>query len=209
MATKKRILELFILFVSMPALLLVPIHPGIKAGIILVAVGYAIYITTRKKLVKKHVLFSMPKTKHWRIQALRTALLIGISIPFMYFFHPEDLFIVARKNVGMLIGISFFYSVFSVFPQEFLYRTFFYTRYADLFANKVGLIIVNAVLFSFAHIVFLNPLVLAITFVGGIIFSLTYLKTKSVLITSIEHAIYGSWIFAVGMGEMLAFPMPS
>jgi hypothetical protein len=25
-------------------------------------------------------------------------------------------------------------------------------------------------------------------------------------LVSIEHAIYGNWLFTVGMGEMLAFP---
>ncbi|MFT7591182.1 MAG: membrane protease YdiL (CAAX protease family), partial [bacterium] len=182
---------------------------GIKAGIILLATGYAIYVTVTNKLANKHALFSFPKTNHWKTVALRFLLLVCISLPFMFFFHPDDLFIVARKNLGMLIGISFFYSVFSVFPQEFLYRTFFYTRYADLFPNRFVLIFANAFIFSLAHIVFLNGLVLAITFVGGIIFSLTYFKTKSVLITSVEHSIYGCWIFAVGMGEMLAFPMPT
>jgi hypothetical protein len=28
------------------------------------------------------------------------------------------------------------------------------------------------------------------------------------MLTSIEHAIYGNWLFTIGMGEMLAFPMP-
>jgi len=45
-----------------------------------------------------------------------------------------------------------------------------------------------------------------LTFVGGILFALTFQKTKSTLLVSIEHAIYGCWLFTVGMGEMLGFP---
>ena len=132
-----------------------------------------------------------------------------VTIVFMFHYHPDKLFIVAKKNIGLLVGISIFYSVFSVYPQEFLYRSFFYKRYHELFNQKWILLITNALLFSFAHIVFLNALVLAITFIGGVVFSLTYQKTGSVMQTSVEHAIYGCWIFAVGMGEMLAFPMPT
>lgn len=45
-----------------------------------------------------------------------------------------------------------------------------------------------------------------LTFIGGLLFALTFKKTKSTLLVSIEHAIYGSWLFTVGMGEMLGFP---
>jgi hypothetical protein len=45
-----------------------------------------------------------------------------------------------------------------------------------------------------------------LTFIGGILFAFTFKKTKSTLLVSIEHAIYGCWLFTVGMGEMLGFP---
>jgi hypothetical protein len=53
---------------------------------------------------------------------------------------------------------------------------------------------------------FKNTLVLFLTFLGGVLFALTYNKTRSTLLVSIEHAIYGSWLFTVGMGNMLGFP---
>ena len=68
------------------------------------------------------------------------------------------------------------------------------------------LILVNAVLFSLAHLFFRNALVMILTFLGGIVFALTYHKTKSTLLVAIEHAIYGCWLYTVGMGEMLGFP---
>ena len=67
-------------------------------------------------------------------------------------------------------------------------------------------IFLNATLFSLAHIFFRNTLVLILTFLGGLLFAFTYHKSKSTLLVSIEHAIYGNWLFTVGMGEMLAFP---
>lgn len=126
----------------------------------------------------------------------------------MYLSEGEKLFIVVRKNPAMWLGVTIFYSISSVYPQEFLYRSFFFSRYGLLFKKPYLLIAVNALVFSFAHIGFKNILVLALTLIGGLIFAITYSKTRSLLVTSIEHALYGSWLFTVGMGEMLAFPMP-
>lgn len=70
-------------------------------------------------------------------------------------------------------------------------------------------LLINILVFPIAHLFFNNLMVLLVTLIGGILFTLTYHKTKSVLFTSIEHALYGNWLFTIGMGEMLAFPMPS
>ena len=75
-----------------------------------------------------------------------------------------------------------------------------------LFKNTKVLIFANAVFFAAAHLLFKNNLVLALTFLGGLIFAFSYYKTQSTLLVSIEHAIYGSWLFTVGMGSMLGFP---
>nr|WP_284041157.1 CPBP family intramembrane glutamic endopeptidase [Jejuia spongiicola] len=100
----------------------------------------------------------------------------------------------------------FFYSFFSVYPQELIYRTFYFKRYHDIFKNKYLFIFINAIVFSLGHIFFKNSLVLALTFLGGLLFAFTFYKTKSTLMVSIEHAIYGCWLFTVGMGSMLGFP---
>ena len=91
-------------------------------------------------------------------------------------------------------------------PQEIIYRTFFFERYASLVDNKWLFIFINAILFSLAHLFLKSPLVQIITFIGGLLFAFTYLKTRSTILVSIEHALYGCWLFTVGMGEMLAFP---
>jgi membrane protease YdiL (CAAX protease family) len=99
------------------------------------------------------------------------------------------------------------YSLFSVYPQELIYRTFFFRRYQTLFKTKYALIFSNALLFALAHLFFESVLVLVLTFIGGLLFAVTYLKTKSIVLVCIEHAIYGSWLFTVGMGQMLGFPV--
>lgn len=150
----------------------------------------------------------MPSKSYWKFIVLQFIVLIVSTILLMYFFNGEKLFLVVKRNIVFWLALSLFYSVISVYPQEFLYRTFFFMRNGLLFKKLSVLIAVNAIFFSFAHVAFKNPLVLLITLLGGVIFAITYFKTKSLLFTTIEHALYGSWLFIVGMGEMLAFPMP-
>jgi hypothetical protein len=54
---------------------------------------------------------------------------------------------------------------------------------------------------SFAHLYFLGGVVIVFTLIGGLIFSLTYLKTQSLLVITIEHTMYGSVILASALGE--------
>lgn len=203
------IIELILLFVFMPFMLLIPVLIPIKVGVVLLGVIYIVTVTIRKRLVSKKSLYLWPKKPYWKYVFLRFLILITISTALMYFFNSEKLFIVLKTNIWFWLMLSAFYSIFSVYPQEFLYRSFFFARYSNLVKNPAWFIVINAVVFSLAHVGFKNLLVLALTFIGGVVFAITYSKTKSLLFTSIEHAIYGGWLFTVGAGEMLAFPMPS
>jgi membrane protease YdiL (CAAX protease family) len=65
---------------------------------------------------------------------------------------------------------------------------------------------VNGCVFSFAHLFLNNALVFTLTFVGSLLFALTFKKSQSLMLVSIEHSVYGAWLFTLGLGEMLAFP---
>ncbi len=203
------ITELVSLFIITPIILALNIPPVFKVIPVLIGVIYCITLVIKQQLVTLKSLYSINFKRSWRPIAIQLILFAIGSTILMYFFNNENLFIVLRKNWIMWITITLFYSIFSVYPQEFLYRTFFFKRYSFLFKNTAVLIIINALLFSMAHLAFYNLLVLALTFTGGLLFAFTYHKSKSLMLTSIEHALYGSWLFTLGMGEMLAFPMPS
>ncbi|MDT8429601.1 MAG: CPBP family intramembrane glutamic endopeptidase [Pseudomonadales bacterium] len=200
--------ELVLLFIGIPLSLLLPIAGWIKLLLGLAGVSYCILVGIRQSFFNRRSLFARPVPGSWQPLVFLFFMLALALTGLMYWLDSEKLFIVVRNNVWLWLGISIFYSVFSVFPQELVYRHFFFNRYAGLFGNPRILLLANAAIFAFAHIIFLNALVLALTFVGGILFGLTYQKSRSLLLTSFEHALYGVWIFTLGMGEMLAFPMP-
>ncbi len=200
--------ELALLFVLIPCVLYFDIPGFIKGGFVLVGIAYVIRTVIKNQLITRKSLYTLPLKSYWKAIVFRFMLLIIFSTILMYFSDKEKLFFVVKTNAAMWLMVSIFYSVVSVYPQELLYRSFFFSRYSPLLKNPFLLVAVNSLAFSFAHIVFKNLFVLLITLIGGVIFAITFFRTRSLLLTSIEHALYGSWLFTVGMGEMLAFPMP-
>ncbi|MEJ6792963.1 MAG: CPBP family intramembrane metalloprotease [Lacinutrix sp.] len=205
-SARYKLIELFIIFFVIPVSFDVNFPAWIKLIIGVLGYFYIIYVLLKVEKNK----FKIAKNFNWKLFFKQTLIkLIGIAILtsiYVYFTSPSDLFIVLKNKPLLWVFILFFYSVFSVYPQELIYRTFYFQRYESLFQNKKRFIFINAIVFSLAHLLFKNSLVIILTFFCGLLFALTYKKTKSTLLVSIEHAIYGCWLFTVGMGEILGFP---
>ncbi len=199
-------LELFILFILLPISLVFSFPVWIKAGLILMSFIYIIVVMLRIEKFSFKIKRSLDWNQFWKRISFTFIGIAIITTLFVYFMDSDKLFCVPINNPKLWIGILFVYTFLSVWPQEFIYRTFFFSRYESIFKNKKLLIFINAILFCLAHLFFKNTLVIVLTFIGGLLFGLTYLKTKSTLLVSIEHALYGNWLFTVGMGQMLAFP---
>ncbi|MFC7358469.1 CPBP family intramembrane glutamic endopeptidase [Jejudonia soesokkakensis] len=200
------LLEFFIFFILLPVSLAIDFLIWIKVGYILAAFIY-ILVTLKKS---EAISFQIKKNLNWktfwrRIAGTFLLVLIATTI-YVYVVAPENLFFVPLNNPLLFVVILCVYVVFSVWPQEIIYRTFFFERYEYVFQNKPLLVFINAIVFSLAHLFFKNTLVLVLTFIGGLMFGFTYLKYRSTTAVTIEHALYGNWLFTVGMGQMLAFP---
>lgn len=201
-----RIIEFFVLFFVLPVSLAFAFDFKIKGIAILSAFIYLLVIL----FVKTGTRFKIQKGIDWKGFGQRIfiqfVIVAAVTTLYVWLVKPNALFCVPRSNLPLFGIILLVYTFLSVWPQEAIYRTFYFERYSDLFPSKKLLIFVNAIVFSLAHIFFKNTLVLVLTFIGGLLFAYTYVKTKSTTLVSIEHALYGNWLFTVGMGEMLAFP---
>lgn len=198
--------ELCVLFILSPTLLVLPIALNIKLGGVLMALVYVGFTSKKMGLFTKQHLIGDNWRNISRFMAGRFILFALVSTALVWWYLPAELFSVPLGNPLLWVGVSIFYSVVSVYPQEFLYRLFFFKRYQHLIANSTVLIVANAAFFSFAHLFFENSFVFILTFVGGILFALTYRKKQSLMLASIEHSVYGVWLFTLGLGKMLAFP---
>lgn len=98
--------------------------------------------------------------------------------------------------------VMVFYPLISVTTQEIMYRVFFFHRYGPLFGgDRQAMIVLNAVLFAFGHIIFNSAPSLVISFFGGLLFAWRYNHTRSYWAVVLEHALYGDLIFTLGLGR--------
>lgn len=205
-SSKYKLSELFILFVLFPVAIAIDFPIWIKFIIGFLGFLYVVYVLLR---VEKNS-FKLSSTINWmgfcKATLLKFLFIAFITFLYVWFTDKSQLFIVVRTKLLLWIVILFVYSFLSVYPQELLYRTFFFQRYRSLLSNEKLFIFMNAIFFSLGHLFFKNTLVIVLTFLGGLLFAFTFNKTKSTLLVSIEHAIYGCWLFSVGMGSMLGFP---
>jgi membrane protease YdiL (CAAX protease family) len=136
----------------------------------------------------------------WRAIALRS-LVIGPGLfAGIYFFKPEWLFYLPRNLPHIYIIVLFAYPFLSALPQEFLYRSFLHRRYECLLGRGWLLYLTSAVLFAFLHVIFDNWVAPLLTLGGGLLFAHTYESTRSLAAATLEHAIYGTFIFTFGYG---------
>ena len=200
-------LEFFIIFILIPTSFALSFSPWVKLSVGLFGFIYVIYVLLKVEHQKFKISKNLDWNLFWKSTFLKLILIAIITTLFVWITDSASLYSVMLNKPIKWLVLLFVYSFFSVYPQELVYRTFFFKRYDGLFKNEALFIFVNAILFSLAHLFFGSTLVLILTFLGGFLFAYTYKKTQSTLLVSIEHALYGCWLFTVGMGEMLGFPI--
>ena len=55
--------------------------------------------------------------------------------------------------------------------------------------------------FSFAHIIYFSWISIILTLLAGLYFAYEYIRTRSVLFTSVLHGILGDVVFTIGLGH--------
>ena len=201
-----KLFELFILFLIVPISFVIDYPIWIKALIGVSGFVYIIFVLLKIEKYQCKLTWYLPWQDFWKQIFIPFMVTVAVTICYVWLTDKQQLFSVLLNNPKLWLFILFFYSLLSVYPQELLYRTFFFKRYQQLFKREWVFIVFNAALFSLAHIFFENILVIILTFIGGLLFALTYKKTRSTLLVSVEHSLYGCWLFTVGMGNMLGFP---
>jgi membrane protease YdiL (CAAX protease family) len=135
----------------------------------------------------------------WQRLIGRFIIFSALIFLFVLYFMPERLFSFVHTRPKLWIAVMILYPIISVYPQELIYRSFFFHRYRDLMPLP-ALIIVNILCFSLMHSIFHNWVAVIFTLIGGALFVSTYLRSQSLITVTVEHALYGNWIFTVGAG---------
>jgi len=121
-------------------------------------------------------------------------------VAFIYAVDPDRIFGIVRDRPQIIPFLLVIYPVLSALPQEFIFCSFFFERYQKFFPRTITMILASALVFAFAHVLYINWIAPLLSFIAGIIFATTYAKTKSLALVTIEHGLYGNALFLVGLG---------
>lgn len=200
--SKTRLISEFIfLYLVLPLVVMLKLLP-VPLLVILLIMGITVHLFLYyDPSFSKNNLYNWKSGKKeiWKIILLFIPL-AALMVILIWQINETKLFYLPATNPLFLLMISIFYPVFSVVPQGLAYRALFFHRYGSLFPSNTLRIVISAILFSFGHILYKNALVLLIAFLAGLIFAYRYYKTKSLLISILEHSLYGVWLFTCGLG---------
>ncbi len=131
------------------------------------------------------------------------ATIIAVGV---YLYRPQAFLAFPRQQFGFWLALMILYPLLSVIPQELIYRAMFFHRLHRLSpALAVGwLIVLNGLIFSFSHLLFRNQYAVLLTIPGGMLFAGTFRRTRSLLCCCVEHALWGDFLFTIGLGAYFA-----
>ena len=99
-----------------------------------------------------------------------------------------------------------FYLLFSVIPQEIIFRFLFLYKYKDYF-NKFEILLLNSLVFSFCHLIYFDIYILLFSFFGNLLFTFNYMKNKSLLVVIVEHFLLGQTLIILGFFDNFNFSL--
>jgi len=187
--------EYVLIYGGAPLLLLEFRLRGVMIGMLWGGALLAWFVTRGVQPAPHHV------GQELRALFLRFLVLAPPIVVFAWWFWPESFLSLPRTHIRLWLLIMVLYPLLSVWPQEMLYRALLYVRYEPLFGRGVGFIAASAGAFGFAHVIFLNPIAVIMTAIGGFLFARDYARHRSLRLSCLEHSLYGCLIFTVGLGR--------
>lgn len=113
--------------------------------------------------------------------------------------NPDYILNLTGPRLRFLFLIWLLYPILSALPQELIFRPLFFHRFGSLFPDERTGLVVNAAIFSFAHLMYWSLVVAILTFLGGLVFALAY-RRDGFPSAWLLHGLAGNALFAVGMG---------
>ncbi|MDZ7816483.1 MAG: type II CAAX endopeptidase family protein [Planctomycetota bacterium] len=195
--------ELLAVFVALPTVLIFLRHyinRAIIPAMIILSIACIIYLV-RDKGFDNSMLWAASRFKTvWKAIVMRLvvgSLLLGVLF---WLSEPERFLAFPKGAPGMYIIVLVLYPVLSAFPQEVIFRSFFFRRYERIIPDRRVMAVASALAFAYAHAFLFNWIAPSLAFVGGLIFSYTYMRSRSLFAVTVEHALWGDVLFTIGIG---------
>ena len=195
-------LEFLVLFVALPLALFLHLDAVLPPlALLWIAAAAGLVVLLRDPTFDRHRLWNAAPLRRQipQVLALFAAGVVVLTV-LVYQYEPALFLGLPRHHPAAWLLLMVLYPVSSVYPQSLVYRAFLFHRYRSLLESPRLMILVSALAFSFAHIVFHNWIAVALTIPGGILFARRYADTRSLAVSGLEHALYGCLLFTLGLG---------
>jgi len=111
-------------------------------------------------------------------------------------------FALPRERPRVWLVVLLLYPLLSALPQELLYRALFFRRYGDLFPTPALAMAACALAFGWAHLMVHSAAAMLLACGAGLLLSITWQRSRSLLLVTLEHTLYGAFVFSAGIGGM-------
>lgn len=192
--------EFLVLFFLMPLLFFIDVFPFPKIPVIIAAALYALSCLSTDPTFDRRRMLSVQNLRTRMAGILFRLFLVTLGLVIAYPLITAGTSPEVPPITPKWLGFLMVYAFLSAIPQEIVYRVFFFHRYRGLIRNPAAMVFASTVLFSYMHIVYRNWTAVALTLVGGFLFSRSYDKTAPLSFASIEHGLYGCACFTLGYG---------
>lgn len=195
--------ECLVLFFALPGALYFIRHElafRVVPLVLVLAIGCGIYLA-RKPGFSRGVFYACPG--FWlhlrRVLYLflpSAALLLATA----WFFLPDHFLRFPLARPGIWALVMALYPILAAYPQEIVFRGFFFERYQAILPSQAAMLAVNILSFGLAHALYGNWLAPVLAAIGGALFGFRYLRSGSLLIAGLEHGLWGNLLFTSGWG---------
>lgn len=178
--------QIFIIFVLPIILLYLNILPKEARVFILILACFLIYLIIKKeKYSLQDLSISVHTFKKYLIPYLSLMTLSVLAI----IAYAEKLEMEPQPQWWTKPHFLFIFLIVS-FLQEFAYRSFLTIKLKQVFSDRLGIVLINALLFTLLHIIYPIPqFMLPLAFIGGLVFSVIYMKYPNLFLISLTHSI--------------------
>ena len=194
--------EFLIICVLIPTLIIINVWAPYMFAFLWSVCGYAFLIYRYTDFTSYSELWNWSAVNKSNLKPifLRWALASIGMLVFILWYDPERAFFLPLNAPEVIPFLVLGYPVISALPQEFIFCTYFFSRFKPFFGSGKLMITVSAIVFAYAHILYINPVAPILSLCGGLIFAHTYAKTKSLGLITLEHSLYGITLFMTGLG---------
>jgi len=197
------LIEFLALFVALPVVFYLfrrYVAHRVMVLILLTGAFCTVYLVRQHHFPREAFFRTLGWRRHLKKVLLTFALPALALIPLTALFLTDRFLALPREHPSAWLVVLVFYPVLAAYPQEIIFRGFFFHRYRLLFPKQVAMVLVSSLCFAWAHLMYANWIAPVLSAMGGLLFSYRYLRTKSLLVVGLEHGLWGNFLFTVGIG---------